>query len=94
MDKTKYNVDGSTVLVIDGVPHSLVRDKGCPQGIVCHKCSLRELCGYDEDKQLLISLCMSDDRSPAWYFEIDWDILDNKIRDYIDLGVAAEEDKL
>lgn len=86
--------DESMVLVIDGVPYSLVKDKTCAPCIVCSKCDLAEICCSEDTNQKLIDLCMANGRSSAWYFVTDWDILTKKIADYIDYGVELQADKL
>ena len=86
--------DESMVLVIDGVPYSLVKDKTCAPCIVCSKCDLSDICCNDVEYQKLLDLCMANGRSSAWYFKTDWDILTKKIADYIDYGVELQADKL
>lgn len=75
------------MLVINGVPYSLVKDATCEPCIVCNKCDLREVCCVENTSQKYIDLCMIGDRSSAWYFQIDWDIVGKKIFDYLDLSL-------
>lgn len=81
--------DESSVLVIDGVPFSLVRDNECQPCVVCDKCDLRHLCIEKDTNTKYIDLCMSEGRSSSWYFIIDWDIVAKRIFDYLD--IACEE---
>lgn len=94
MESEIFIQDESTVLVIDGVPYSRIRYKIDWNIVVCDICDLRELCYDKNDNMTLIGLCKTYDNDPRWFFQRDWDILENKIRNYIDLGELAREDKL
>ena len=85
MAKNTIVKDESTALVINGVPYSLVKDKTCEPCIVCEKCDLAEICLDADTTTKLLDLCMIGDRSSAWYFIVDWDIIDKPIRKYIDV---------
>lgn len=75
----------SNVLIINGVPYSLVRDDDCLPCVVCDKCDLRHLCIEKETTTKYIDLCKSEGMSSAWYFKIDWDIVGKRIIDYLDI---------
>lgn len=90
----KYIKEESNVLVINGVPFSLVREIEIKHNNVCLICDLSEICDIGNDRFHLIDLCFPLDNTAQWFFKIDWDVLDNKIRDYTDLGIADSEDKL
>ena len=85
MERWDLIKDESTMLVINGVPFSLVKDKTCVPCIVCDKCALAEICLGENNETKLIDLCMIGDRSGAWYFVEDWDITDKQINKYIDI---------
>lgn len=74
----------SNVLVIDGVPYSLVRDNECKPCVVCDKCDLSHLCIENDTTTKYIDLCKREGMSSSWYFVIDWDISDKRIIDYLD----------
>lgn len=84
MDKIELIKNESTVLVINGVPHSMVRFKEPVNYVVCASCSLRELCYGDTNNTHLIDLCESGNEETPWFFQEDWEILDKQIRNYID----------
>lgn len=89
----EYIKEESTVLVINGVPYSLVHEIKIEHNNVCPLCDLSNICGIFDDRFRLLDLCYPMDSTAKWFFKIDWEILDNKIRDYIDLGSAVSEDK-
>lgn len=90
----EYIKEESNVLVINGVPYSLVHPKNKIYFNVCLSCDLSDLCEINSNRYNLIDLCSPMNDVEPWFFKIDWDVLNNKIRDYIDLGSAVSEDKL
>lgn len=89
----EYIKEESNVLVIDGVPYSLVHEIDPKHNNVCLLCDLSYICDIENDRFKLLDLCFPLDNTALWFFKIDWEVLDNKIRDYIDLGSAVSEDK-
>lgn len=86
---SKIRKDESTVLVINGTPYSLVRDLDLKAGVVCDKCDLREMCKTTNNRMDLGGLCWPEGLSSAWYFIIDWDIINKHIRDYLDIDLEC-----
>ena len=84
MKKNELIRNESTVLVINGVPYSMVRFKEPENFIVCSSCDLRELCYDRNGYTTLYDLCEIGDGNNAWFFQKDWDILEKRIRDYSD----------
>ena len=81
----KIEKDESTVLVINGVPYSLVQDLEPKDNGVCSKCDLKDMCQYTGDRQDMRVLCWPAGLGSSWYFVIDWDIINKKINDYLDI---------
>lgn len=77
--------DDSTVLVINGVPYSLVTQKHVKVYDVCSLCELKELCCPDAATLRFVDLCEPLPGMTSWFFVTDWDIVDNKIRNYLDI---------
>lgn len=76
--------DKSTVLVIDGVPYSLVKEDPIEHNDVCALCDLNDVyckryCGWS-----LFKLCSPPSLGEGWFFKVDWDIADKQILDYLD----------
>lgn len=82
---SKIEKDKSTVLVINGVPYSLVRDLEKTDNKVCEKCAVREDCHFGDNYSFYLNLCSIDPLKEDCYFIIDWDIIDKQIRDYLDI---------
>ena len=81
----KIEKNKSTVLVINGVPYSLVRDLEKTDNKICEKCVLREDCHFGDNYSFYLNLCSIAPLKEDWYFIIDWDIIDKQIRDYLDI---------
>ena len=94
MKKNELIKNESTVLVINGVPYSMVRFKEPENFIVCSSCDLRELCYDRNGNTTLYDLCEIGDGNNAWFFQQDWEILEKRIRDYIDVCDLAAKDLL
>lgn len=94
MDKNKILRNRNNVLIIDGVPYSLVRFNGPVNFVVCAKCDLKKICFDADDNTKLVDLCICADKHSGWFFQRDLKILDNKISEYVDPAILAEEDDL
>ena len=68
-----------TVLVLEGIPYSLVRELNPTSNEVCGKCDLREQCISNGKRMDYASLCWPDGLSSGWFFLQDWDILDKPL---------------
>ena len=90
----EYIKEESNVLVINGVPFSLVHEINLEHNNVCLLCDLQYICDIENDRYKLIDLCFPMDNTAQWFFKMDWDVLNKHIRDYIDLGFPISEDKL
>lgn len=90
----EYIKEESNILVINGVPFSLVREIEIKHNNVCQICDLSYICDVDNDRYRLIDLCFQKDTQAEWFFKIDWEVINKHIRDYIDLGYPISEDKL
>lgn len=86
--------DNSTVLVLNGVPFSLVREDPLVHYDVCDVCDLVDVCYKGLEGLNLINLCMPINRDGRWFFKTDWDILNKKILGYVDFNDPLSEDKL
>lgn len=81
----KFSVDDSTMLVINGVPYSLVKRKNPSDNSVCEKCDLYQLCKEGKSYGSLEPICYDEFHDSAWFFVEDWDILDKYVREYTDI---------
>lgn len=84
MKKNELIRNESNVLVLNGVPYSMVRFKEPMNFVVCASCDLRELCYDAYGNTMLIDFCEIGDEETPWFFQKDWDILEKRIRDYSD----------
>lgn len=86
--------DKSTVLVLNGVPFSLVREDPVLHYDVCYVCDLMNVCFEGLEELNLINLCRPINQDGRWFFKTDWDILGKRILSYVDLNDPLSEDKL
>lgn len=78
--------DEHTVIVINGKPYGLYREKYPTHNLVCSKCELSHICLRKLGAPKLIDLCRSNDGSEGWFFLEDWQHLEERILDFIDLA--------
>ena len=79
-----------TVIVIEGRPYQLVKLERKGVNDPCSMCDLRQRCEPSSKSFNLITLCKSDDRDDAWYFEEDWSIYDKRICDFLNPELTNE----
>lgn len=79
----KTNEHWPSVIIMNGRPYQLKEMNR--QGInnPCSLCDLRTLCNNENGQGFLYTLCTSDDRNEAWFFEEDWSIYDKQICDFV-----------
>ena len=84
----KTNEHWPSVIIMNGRPYQLKEMNR--QGInnPCSLCDLRTLCNNENGQGFLYTLCTSDDRNEAWFFEEDWSIFGWRISDFIDPELA------
>lgn len=73
-----------TVLVINGKPYGLFREKNPAHNDVCALCELSHVCRAGNGALNLIYLCKGEDHPGAWYFLEDWQHLNERILDFVD----------
>lgn len=83
---SKYIKNESNVLVLDGVPYSLVREEKITVYCPCHICDLRDNCNDGGKPFKFVDLCIPIDEDDRWFFKTDWDITDKRILDYFDFN--------
>lgn len=81
----------TTVIVRMGVPYSLVKEDDPSNNEVCEKCALRNICSVGDKIGLLQPMCWDEFNDSAWYFVEDWDIMNYKVRDYVDIEIVPEQ---
>lgn len=88
MSKTKEH--WPTIIVMNGRPYRLKEMNR--QGInnPCSLCDLRTLCNNENGQGFLYTLCTSDDRNEAWFFEEDWTIFGKPLCDFINPELASD----
>lgn len=74
-----------TVLVMNGKPYGLFREKYPTHNNVCALCELSHVCMSGNEGLKLIDLCMGEDHPGAWYFIEDWQHLNKRIFDFVDV---------
>lgn len=86
----KTNEHWPTILINEGRPYRLKELNR--QGIndPCSLCDLRMLCNNNKGNALMYTLCTSDDRNDAWYFEEDWTIFDKPLSDFLSPELAND----
>lgn len=86
----KKNEYWPTVIIMEGRPYRLKELNR--QGInnPCSLCDLKTLCNNEHGQGFLYTLCNSDDRNQAWYFEEDWTIFDKPLCDFINPELADD----
>lgn len=75
-----------TVLVLNGKPYGLFREKCPSHNDVCSLCELSHVCQSGNGALNLIDLCKGEDHPGAWYFIEDWQHLSERILDFVDLA--------
>lgn len=75
-----------TVLVINGKPYGLFREKYPTTNDVCSKCELLRVCRAGNGDLNLIELCKGEDHPGAWFFLEDWQHLTERIVDFVDIS--------
>ena len=75
-----------TVIVLNGKPYGLFREKYPTDNNVCAKCDLSHVCLSGNGALNLIDLCKGEDHPGAWFFIEDWQHLNERILDFVDLA--------
>ena len=65
---SKYVLNESTALVINGEVYVLAREKNITGNMVCDKCALYDICVDIEDGRKLSSLCIPEEGDQRWFF--------------------------
>lgn len=68
------------VLLYEGKPYQLVKEKQVTENNPCRLCALFSKCSSNG---FLSCLCSPDDRDGSWFFKEDWDIVDRYILDFL-----------
>lgn len=82
--KKKQNENWPAVIVVNGRPYQLKKIIRQDFNDPCFICDLSEYCKHNKGFAGFYTLCTSDNRNDAWYFEEDWTIYDNMIADFVD----------
>lgn len=77
--KKELERHNQTVLVIEGIPYSLVRELNPTSNEICGRCDLFDLCKGSANGFRFWNLCTPEDDSRGWFFLQDWDILDKPL---------------
>ena len=76
--------DEHTVIVLNGRPYGLYREKYPAHNNVCFLCELQHICLRKEGPPELRELCRGSDDSDAWFFLEDYQHLELLILDFVD----------
>lgn len=74
-----------TVLVLNGKPYGLYREEFPTTNDVCAKCDLSDVCRSGNGALNLIDICKGEDHPGAWFFLEDWENLNKRIFDFVDV---------
>lgn len=84
---SKVIKDPVTLLILEGVPYSLVRHEPIDYCSPCEACNLSDLC-YGQDAMLnLRKLCTPKDLDESFFFEEDWDVAKKRVIEYTHLSI-------
>ncbi len=84
---SKVIKDPVTLLVLNGVPYSLVRHEPIDYCSPCEACNLSDLC-YGQDAMLnLRKLCTPAGLDESFFFEEDWDAAKKRVIEYTHLSI-------
>lgn len=84
---SKVIKDPVTLLVLNGVPYSLVRHEPIDYCSPCTVCDLSDLCCGQDDSMSLRKLCTPDGLGESFFFEEDWDPVKEVICKYTHLSI-------
>lgn len=65
---SKYVLNESTALVVNGEVYVLAREKEVTKNSVCEQCSLSDVCIDDGESHHLSALCMPEESDGRWFF--------------------------
>lgn len=84
---SKVIKEPSTLLVLEGIPYSLVRHEPIDYCSPCEACDLSDLCWGQDAMLNLRKLCTPKGLDESYFFEIDWDIVEKQIIDYTHFNI-------
>lgn len=87
---TQYLADASTVLVLNGRPYRLVRERFCTCNDPCSMCDLREICKSGNGALNLLPLCTIGNKSGAWFFRENYDCVNHHILQYVQFDAQTD----
>ena len=76
-----------TLIILDGVPYSLVSRKPVDYNNPCAMCDLEEDCKADGIGMRFVHLCSPDGLDESFFFEEDWDAVKKQVIDYTHFSV-------
>ena len=79
--------DSNNLMIIEGVPYSLVRETESLRYNPCNLCDLKTLCERPDGTHRFQILCTPSSYHGADYFKKDWSIMENQIKDYTNIFV-------
>ena len=84
---SKVIKEPTTLLVLDGVPYSLVRLDPTDGFSPCAVCYLREDCNADNIGMRFVNLCTPDGLDESYFFQEDWDAVKKQVIDYTHFSI-------
>ena len=79
------------IIVLEGIPYSLVRHDPIDYCTPCAPCDLSDLCLGDDGGMRLVNLCTPDGLDESYFFQEDWDAVENKIINYTHIDKCQVE---
>ena len=75
------------IIVLEGIPYSLVRHDPIDYCTPCAPCDLSDLCLGDDGGMRLVNLCTPAGLDESYHFQEDWDIVNKRVFDYTHLTI-------
>ena len=83
----------NTLLVLDGVPYSLVRQVPINYCSPCTVCDLSDICCGQDDSMSLRKLCTPAGLGESYFFKEDWEAVKSSVIKYLHIDQCPVEIK-
>lgn len=74
----------NTILVLNGTPYGLFRQKDVKVYCPCDLCDLRYICETTEGRADFAPLCWPEEEDQKSFFQEDWQLVNKKVRSFCD----------
>jgi hypothetical protein len=87
LDPNFVRVPG-TILVLNGTPYGLYRQKVIKKYCPCDLCDLRYICETTKNRADFAPICWPEDEDQKSFFKEDWSLAKKKVREFVDEDLA------